>query len=472
MATEYFQNLLAGFEETILNSVEKATQRAYSAVVEDFQTKTLSLGKRKRFKAKSPHKEPSPEKPKIDKETRSKLKEEHYKKVEETKDFTKKLNEEKAERKRRHQEREKEQRDKIMKEIEEEQKLRQDRLKTFEEEKQKRVQELKAKAEQRKKQLQEMKELTNQEYKKATNYKPLYKKLEEKFNNQVLMPELEKKKAQLAQKRMMYQPIDSKEIQEHAKKVDLIKQEQETKRLKELQQKQLDYKLNSVSQENRSKFMEAAIEEEKRKKEEQRKAEEDRKRLLERKRQYADLVKEMFQPTVDQLKRKEIELAKERLKHPSARRQTLSQNPSSKSWNPSPSMMNSNETERAAAQIKKRKWKKNPMVPEPPPRPEPKKVDYLAERRKVRESQQKNMSFAFKKIDLDQEFNSASNTDPEELRKKAAEVEKEARRQEAKILAYKSQDQQALEASSQVNDMLISSIRAKLALLEKTSSPS
>jgi len=50
-------------------------------------------------------------------------------------------------------------------------------------------------------------------------------KLEEKFRNDVEMPELEKRKAELAKKRMLHQPIRTEQFAEHARWYETLKQE-------------------------------------------------------------------------------------------------------------------------------------------------------------------------------------------------------------------------------------------------------
>jgi hypothetical protein len=47
------------------------------------------------------------------------------------------------------------------------------------------------------------------------NMKPLYKQIEERFKNEVELPELETKKKALEDLRNFYKPIDLKEISTH-----------------------------------------------------------------------------------------------------------------------------------------------------------------------------------------------------------------------------------------------------------------
>ena len=50
------------------------------------------------------------------------------------------------------------------------------------------------------------------------NMKPLYKQIEEKFKNDVELPQLEMKKKALEDLRNFYKPIDPKELMIHSKK--------------------------------------------------------------------------------------------------------------------------------------------------------------------------------------------------------------------------------------------------------------
>lgn len=229
------------------------------------------------------------------------------------KEFTKKLREERIEREKRLKEREAEQTRKILEEIDSKKKEREEFYKLQELEKQKKIEDLKLKAEERKKDIEARKEVGNQEYKKVAANKPLFKQMEDKFNQQVLMPELEKKKAELAKKRMLFQPINPQEIYEHSKKITEIRREQEARRQKEMVQRSLEEQVNYLAPNLQSQFTVAILEEDKRKRETSEKVKEDRLSRKQKMMQYADLVKEMFQPSVDKSKQLELEERKQNL---------------------------------------------------------------------------------------------------------------------------------------------------------------
>lgn len=108
------------------------------------------------------------------------------------------------------------------------------------------------------------------------------------------------------------------------------------------------------------------------------------------------------------------------------------------------------------------------MVPEKPQKKEMVKIDYLVEMRKNKENPEKVISRPVN-VDWEQELANQNLTTEEKsakIREKAEKIEKQARIQEFNIGKTSPQNHQALEAAGQVNDMIISSIKAKLALLQ------
>src|SRR5574343_1243916 len=108
---------------------------------------------------------------------------------------------------------------KAEKEMEEQRKKQEEIQRRLEEEKQKRLNDMIQKSEMRKKQIEELKEQITS---KKTAQKPLYKQMEDNYKQQVLLPTLEQQKAELAKKRIQYQPINIEEIKEHSKKHEEI----------------------------------------------------------------------------------------------------------------------------------------------------------------------------------------------------------------------------------------------------------
>ena len=227
-----------------------------------------------------------------------------------------KLAKERAEREKKKLEREEKARKKMKEELIEIERKKNEEMMIKEEEKRKRVEEMIQKKEKRKKDLEYYKEVGEKEFKEAFSTKPLYVKIEENYEDQVLMPELEKKKAELARKRELFQPIRKHEIIEHMKRYQEYSYESQVRREQSLKNKEIEFKYNNSAGVFKSKFTENILEEERLKKEEQEKIEQEKKKLIEKKKKYSSIVKEMFIPSVDVFKRQEMLLIQEKLKHP------------------------------------------------------------------------------------------------------------------------------------------------------------
>ena len=108
------------------------------------------------------------------------------------------------------------------------------------------------------------------------------------------------------------------------------------------------------------------------------------------------------------------------------------------------------------------------MAPKPQIKKEPiKKVDYLAEQRKERENQPNEIKPIH--IDLQKEIYEDDFDDEkaEKIKAKAERIDKQAKLRERQIGNMKNDNYKGIEEGDKVNDMIHSSIRAKLALLDK-----
>lgn len=402
-----------------------------------------------------------------DSKLRKQYMDDEHRKAADATDFARKLREEQVERERRRKQKASELFQKVQEELEdaEEQK----RLKAEEEEykKQQRLAEMRAKAEARQEKSEQLRK-AEQDYRKLMQNKPLYKKIEENYTSERMMPGLERRKEEIAKKRQGFRPLNREELEEHARHIDEMKRELEYKRAKEKSVRTLDEQPVTSQRNLASKFTYSVLQHDTEAKAALEKELQERKRLAEKQKQYAAIVKEMYTPTIDSLKQKEMHLMQERLKNPV---KSLAKRSSSSV--PRDSMMthvNSSLGEDYASSPKMShpKFKKNTMIPEKKPKPEPKKVDYLGERRKFRDtyahgevrivSEEWN---EFNAEDLDIESKAAL------LKRKAERVEKAAKRQELLLSSANPADINGLEAVDQVNDMLIGSIKAKLSLLDQ-----
>ena len=103
-------------------------------------------------------------------------------------------------------------------------------IKKRKEETMKTYEQLRKKREEDQKRLEKLKTKTSLQSK--DDY--LYKKLEEKYVQEVEMPMLEQKKMELAKKRNIYKPINKDVLLLHMKKHDLLMAQKEEDRLNEL----------------------------------------------------------------------------------------------------------------------------------------------------------------------------------------------------------------------------------------------
>ena len=399
MVDRYFQRAISdvGANPKVISTIRKVTDESLLVILKKIRDNLLENDKKQSSEGNSLYNDV----PLSNSEAK------HYKDIFDTKIFVAKMTRERFEREKKRIEREEKGRIKLQQALEEDEKKRLMLLAQKETEKKKRVEDLVKKKEKRKKQLDEIREIGEKEFREVVSIKPLYVKIEENYEEQVLMPELEKKKAELARKREFLQPIKRTEIIEHMKKYQEAAVENQIRREFQAKTKALEFKYNSSAGVIKSRFTDRVLEEEKKKKEDLEKVEQDKARLIEKKKKYAEVVKEMFVPSVDEFKKQEMLLIQERLKNP-VRIKLTEKSISDEENKP------------------RRKWKKNPMVPEEPLKKEVKVVDYLAEKRKKPRGASVDVRV---KDDGWKEF--SDNTQDEETRiknikKRAEDLEKQA----------------------------------------------
>ena len=155
----------------------------------------------------------------------------------------------------------------------------------------------------------------------------------------------------------------------------------------------------------------------------------------------------MFAPSIDEFKRQEMLLIQEKLKHPV--RITLNENKSISDDGDKP----------------RPKWKKNNLVPEKPPKREGKIVDYLALKRKERENsvdiERRNIEWE----SLIHDTTIDNQTKVKKLFKKAEILENESKKIERNIKSVNSRDNNSMTFAHESDNLLLNSIRAKLAIL-------
>ncbi|CAG9331068.1 unnamed protein product [Blepharisma stoltei] len=449
-----------GISNKTLSEITNLTGSTLDKVLKRIRIKWINDGQTQKIKLKQLIDDRNSEE--TDKETQQALLERRQKEEEEKAiaalKLTKKLNKEMKEREERLKERENEMLRKIQEEVLLEEKLKEEMLLEKDELKRQQLKELQEKSRSRKKEIALMKEIQEKETKKILSEKPLYQKLDELYTNEILMPELERKKAELAKKRMLFKPLDHNELAEYEKRHDEMLRECEERRRERAKQRSIDHIANSASLDLKSKFYDNILEEEKKLKEEKEKEFLQKKLKLEKQLLYSEIIKEAYSPIIDPAKQKEMKLLIEKLKHdPFSARHKKSIN----SWS-------ERRVSEGNQSIHSRKWKENPMVPKLKPPREPIFIDYLAEKRKERENSDSPV-FGRNAKQWVEGLADTNLTDRDriKIKAKAAKLERYVQQQEVKLEFLDPYNGEGIKAANDLNDMLVSSIKAKLALLEK-----
>lgn len=217
-----------------------------------------------------------------------------------------------------------------------------------------------------------------------------------------MLSELERKKEMLKSIRSFHEPIDYDNIRNHAKIYEQNRKEEIEKRVKERELMIKENEQNYTLGKNRSMFLEKLIQQDNDVKNEEIMKDAEKHDLHDKMKNYGKLVQQMHKPVTSRKLQVELELAKQKLKH-KPRFASLAQSVSAptkdslasavvslngtKDGNPpSPSLsMGKSEyrgyfTENRNI-MPKRHWKPNDMVPKLKIKREPKKIDYLLERR-------------------------------------------------------------------------------------------
>jgi hypothetical protein len=125
------------------------------------------------------------------------------------------------------------------------------------------------------------------------------------------------------------------------------------------------------------------------------------------------------------------------------------------------------KSELGEPKVPKRKWKENKMIKKPEAKKEVKIVDYLLDRRnanKERAGSIEPIEIDLEKELVDEEFNEQK---VKRIKAKAEKLEKVAQQKERLLGIGKVDSYKNLQAGDQVNDMILASIKTKLALLDK-----
>jgi hypothetical protein len=275
-----------------------------------------------------------------------------------------------------------------------------------------------------------------------TEKKPLFIKLEEKFKLNYEMPELLKRKEELREKSKFFKPMEHNDIKEHGKWYNSIKEANAQKIQREISLKMIDSQIRSTSVYTNSWALRLMEEDRKAEEEKVMKLEEKRK-MLEKKAKYSELVKEIF-PMTSRQHKKSGSLEKSKKKKTAESEASIS-----KVWKP-------------------HKFSANPMMPQPKPQREGKQILYLEEKRKER-AERSTSPENLKKLEeiiQDKVMKGSSTTkDLKKVQLTANRLEELARKKEI-FAENKHLTVTSIQKAADVDKLLISSIRAKLHLLE------
>ncbi len=394
------------------------------------------------------------------------------KKTQDAEEFVRKVSAIRNELKQRKNERERAIQEKLSKEAEEQQRKDQAeaerKLQIKEEEKAKHVEELGLKKRER-----------EMLAKLATDHVPrkeyLYQKMTQQYEQEVEMPELEKRKREIAEKRNVYKPIRLVEIAEFQKKHDEQMMQSATERKKEqLRRLQEQFRYNQkVDKELKSVFTEEVIKKDSAVREKIKEEEDQVKERHQRMKSYAKMVKESHQPTVSSAKALELKKQVEQLKHQPRKPHKTALTPAGRnnSLNPSQTPLLNLKT-RVPQNVKKVPTKRNSQSTRSidaagDSKMKKPKIDYLMEMEKSRAQvagpRRSLLEQSLLKLAADEQL---SAVDRYQLIKAQTEALEQSARQKEELLAVRKGDmKKAVEIGGEVSDMYVNSMRAKLALL-------
>ena len=146
----------------------------------------------------------------------------------------------------------------------------------------------------------------------------LYQKMYKNFVEEIEMPELEKRKQKLAEKRSIYVPIRRDELREHADRYEEIIHKYEEVRVKEMEKRRLDSEdyMCKAQMEYKSSFTTKAIVKDMIERNKQKHHAAKQKENYTKKMTYAKIIKESYLPDASETKALELKRQIEKLKHP------------------------------------------------------------------------------------------------------------------------------------------------------------
>jgi hypothetical protein len=356
---------------------------------------------------------------------------------------------------------------------------------------------------------EELQKQSNTDNNKPKEEEYLYKRYEERYNKEVIMPMLEEKKQLLAQKRSHVRSVTQKELADHRARYEQVKFGHEETRLQELRQRRAEEQ--DLIERQKSFKTDASL----RVSELDQKAKDAKKQKLEEKRQlrskmerYADLVKEVcpvrvskeksqevqqhivqLQPQVRQARdtRHEYSLTKLHKREKRNVQSTSTLRVPPEATNDSTNYNDTKSDTKPKSKSKPSRKSADPSAQRLPPKLQDalqkivlaqaqacpprrvatqKRLNYLAELRKRREDE--GRTSVCRKYDWHSDLNNSEINPLEKVNRivnKATLIEEEAEMHE-KLLHAKGGPALNLELGERVTDLFVDAIKAKLSLLE------
>ena len=408
------------------------------------------------------------------KEDKKKYEEELEKKKKEASEFIQVVNAGKKERLRRQQERQKvleekkqkkeEERKQRLKEKEEEalKKRKEETMKIYENIKRKREEELKKREETR----------ANISLPLESEY--LYKKLEENYNNKVVLPSLEEKKKELARKRSHFKSFNKEEFEDHVKKYDLLMAQKKEARKNELKLKKKRERILYLAM---AKLRTAALEkqslEEAMGKEEEEKRRKERNERQEKLKRFVEQIKITHPVKISTTKAEELKKQIEKLKHPVRRRRDtrkeydlakINNRSMGTSSEPQSDEKSSSRFHKRSQASRKNNIDSKKLTIEQKSTTTSERKDYLRELRKQGLSNKtKHVRYNWNNDIRDSSLNSIEKYN--KVVEKANLIEEQAKRKE-QMLKAKGGTEKDPDMGEVVSGMFVDAIKAKLAILE------
>ena len=290
----------------------------------------------------------------------------------------------------------------------------------------------------------------------------LYQKMTNEYKNGPELTELEKRKREIEEKRNAFKPINYTEIDEFSKKHDDLINKHKTEKKDEYYKKiqdELLYK-KKVSEELKSKFTNQILKHEIIKKEQIKEKEEDVKKRYNRMKEYSYMIKEMYQPTIDELKTKELRKRLESLDHkPKRVLESVHTREISLSSNTKITHRHTNSVnlQKSSNSTTKQSTRKNSID-----KKIPKKIDYLAELSKRRVMRKKMDDDEYKRIIEDPELLPA---DKYKIIMKHTEMMEQKALGKEMLASIKTGNNINFEEQQEISDLYINVIKEKLSLL-------